>query len=65
MEYGPDFGFDPDPAAIVAIYSHNGGLVLHEILYQTELLNSHLISTFKVLPKAPIIVDNAEPQEHR
>lgn len=60
--YGLDFGFDPDPAAIVAIYWYNGGFILHEILYQTELLDSHLISTFKALPKAPIVADNAEPK---
>jgi phage terminase large subunit len=62
MGYGLDFGFDPDPAAIVAIYWYNGGFILHEILYQTELLNSHLVSTFKALPKAPIIADSAEPK---
>ena len=62
MGYGLDFGFDPDPACIVAIYWYNGGFILHEILYQTELLNSHLISTFKALPKAPIIADSAEPK---
>ena len=62
MGYGLDFGFDPDEAAIVAIYWYNGGFLLHEILYQTELLNSHLISTFKALPKAPIIADSAEPK---
>jgi hypothetical protein len=28
----------------------------------TRLLNSHLISTFKALPKAPIIADSAEPK---
>jgi phage terminase large subunit len=62
MGYALDFGFDPDPACIIAIYWYNGGFILHEILYQTELLNSHLISTFKALPKAPIIVDSAEPK---
>ncbi len=50
------------PATIVAIYWYNGGFLLHECLYQTELLNSHLISTFKAQPKAPIIADNAEPK---
>ena len=49
MGYGLDFGFDPDPAAIVAIYWY-------------KLLNSHLVSTFKALPKAPIIADSAEPK---
>lgn len=62
MGYALDFGFDPDPACIIAIYWYNGGFILHEILYQTELLNSHLISTFKALPKAPIIADSAEPK---
>jgi phage terminase large subunit len=33
-----------------------------EILYHTELQNSHLISTFKARPKAPIIADSAEPK---
>ena len=62
MGYALDFGLDPDPACLIAIYWYNGGFILHEILYQTELLNSHLISTFKALPKAPIIADSAEPK---
>src|SRR5258708_32212217 len=62
MGYGLDFGSDPDEAAIAAIHWYNGGFLLHEILYQTELLNSHLSSTFKALPKAPIIADSAEPK---
>ena len=37
LGYGLDFGFDPDPAAIVAIYWYNGGYILDEKLYQTEL----------------------------
>ena len=60
LGYGLDFGFDPDPAAIVAIYWYNGGYILDEKLYQTKLLNEHLISTFKVLPQAPIVADSAE-----
>ena len=62
LGYGLDFGFDPDPAAIVAIYWHNGGYILDEKLYQTELLNEHLAATFKSLPKAPIVADSAEPK---
>lgn len=58
--YGLDFGFDPDPAAIVAIYYHNGGYILDEKLYQTRLLNEHLGLTLKALPPAPIIADSAE-----
>jgi hypothetical protein len=28
-----DFGFNPDPAAVVAIYWYNGGFILDEKLY--------------------------------
>jgi phage terminase large subunit len=62
LGYGLDFGFDPDPAAIVAIYWYNGGYILDEKLYQTELLNDHLAAILKALPKAPIIADSAEPK---
>lgn len=58
--YGLDFGFDPDPAAILAIYYFNGAYILDELLYQTELLNEHLALFLKSLPFAPIIADSAE-----
>jgi|GEM_PF-4488811 len=61
---GLDFGFDPDPAAVVAIYWHNGGVVLDEELYQTQLTNPHLAATIKGQPdySAPIVADSAEPK---
>lgn len=61
---GLDFGFDPDPAAALGIYWHNGGIVLDEELYQTQLLNEHLANTLKRQPlsNAPIVADNAEPK---
>ena len=62
LGYGLDFGFDPDPAAIVAIYYYNGGYILDEKLYQNELLNEHLATVLKNLPKAPIVADSAEPK---
>ena len=55
-----DFGFDPDPAAIVSIYYYNGGYILDEKLYQTRLLNEHLAIFLKSLSQAPIIADSAE-----
>ena len=58
--YGLDFGFDPDPAAIVAVYAHNGGIIFDEKLYATRLLNEHLATTLEGLPKAPIVADSAE-----
>lgn len=60
--YGLDFGFDPDEAAIVAIYQYNGGYILDEILYQTELDNEHLANVLHNKPKAPVICDSAEPK---
>ena len=58
--YGLDFGFDPDPAAIVGVYAHNGGIIIDEKLYATRLLNEHLGTTLKGLPQAPIVADSAE-----
>jgi phage terminase large subunit len=62
LGYGEDFGFDPDPAAVVAVYWYNGGYILDERLYQTELLNEHLTASLKGMAKAPIIADSAEPK---
>jgi phage terminase large subunit len=62
LGYGLDFGFDPDPAAIVGVYWYNGGYILDEKLYQTQLLNDHLAASLKALPKAPVVADSAEPK---
>lgn len=62
LGYGLDFGYDPDPAAIVAVYYWNGGYVLHEKLYERKLLDEHLASYLAAYPKAPIIADSAEPK---
>lgn len=60
--YGLDFGFNPDPSAIVAVYYYNGGYIFDEITYQTELDNEHLALILKAKPKAPIVADSAEPK---
>ena len=62
LGYGLDFGYDPDPAALVAVYWHNGGYLLDEKLYQTKLLNEHLAESIKAFAQAPIIADCAEPK---
>ncbi len=61
---GLDFGFDPDPAAVVAAYWYNGGIILDEELYQTQLINEHLATSLKARPTpgAPIVADSAEPK---
>ncbi len=61
---GLDFGFDPDPAALIDVYWYNGGIILDEKLYATRLLNSELATTIKLLPNhgAAIVGDSAEPK---
>lgn len=60
--YGLDFGWHPDPAALVAIYYYNGGYILDEVGYQLEWSNREIAETLKNLPKALVIADSAEPK---
>ncbi len=61
---GLDFGFDPDPAALLDVYYHNGGYILDEKIYANRLTNEHLATAIKLLPSpgAPIVGDSAEPK---
>ena len=36
------YGLDPDPAALLAVYYHNGGYILDERLYAKRLTNQQL-----------------------
>lgn len=60
--YGLDFGYDPDPAAIVAVYYYNGSYILDELLYATFMDNPKLAGTLKNVPPALTIADSAEPK---
>jgi len=60
--YGLDFGYHPDPCAIVAVYYYNGGYILDEVLYQLEMSNREIANTLKNLPRALVIADSAEPK---
>jgi phage terminase large subunit len=62
LGYGLDFGFDPDPAAVVAVYYHNGGYILDEKVYARRLEDPQLATAIKLLPSAPIVGDSAEPK---
>lgn len=62
LGYGLDFGFDPDPAALVAVYYHNSGYILDEKVYANRLTNQQLATSIKLLPSAPIVGDSAEPK---
>lgn len=60
--YGLDFGYDPDPAAIVAVYYYNGGYILDEILYQRQVDNPELAKIFKNHKERLVVADSAEPK---
>lgn len=60
--YGLDFGYHPDPCAIVAVYYYNGGYILDEVVYQLEMSNREIANTLKNLPRALVVADSAEPK---
>ncbi len=59
---GVDFGWNPDPAALVDVYYYNGGYILDEIFYQTETRNAdlgHFVITQKNILN---VADSADPK---
>lgn len=57
-----DWGYTNDPTSIGDVYEYNGGLILDELLYQTGLLNSQIISFLKGQPPVLVVADSAEPK---
>jgi len=62
LGYGLDFGFDPDPAGLLAVYYYNGGYILDERLYETNLINDQLATNIKLNKRAIVVADCAEPK---
>jgi phage terminase large subunit len=65
--FGEDYGWFPDPACLVAIYYLDGGYIIDEIAYGTELSNEFLAvqardESRRVGAKGPVIADSAEPK---
>jgi phage terminase large subunit len=61
--YGLDFGYTTDPTAIVAIYRHNGGLILDEVCYLKGLSNKQIADILLAQPRRALVVaDSAEPK---
>lgn len=62
--YGLDFGFDPDPAALIAVYQWNKKLILDEVVYQKGLLNSQLAKLIAAAGAkvGPIYADSSDPK---
>ena len=60
--YGLDFGWNPDPLALIAVYAYNGGYILDEELYGLEIPNAQVAKTIKNLPYGLVVADSAEPK---
>lgn len=60
--YGLDFGWHPDPAALIAVYYYNGGYILDELNCQLEWSNREIAETLKNLESAICVADSAEPK---
>lgn len=58
--YGLDFGWNPDPSALVAVYSYQGGYILDEIHTQLEWPNREIADTIKNLPTTLTVADSNE-----
>lgn len=58
---GLDFGFTNDPTAAVGVYQHDGKYILHELIYETGLLNSEIAERLRPYT-CTIIADSAEPK---
>jgi len=59
---GEDFGWYPDPSALVAVYYWNGSYILDELAYGTELTNEYLAGEIKKLGRATVYADSADPR---
>lgn len=60
--YGLDFGYRPDATALVAIYSYNGGFLVHEVKVQLEWALRDIATFISNLPPAIIVADTNEPR---
>ena len=64
--YGLDFGFTNDPTSLVRTFETDEAFYIDELIYQTGMLNSHIISRMESLGIQKnydvIIADSAEPK---
>ena len=61
---GLDFGYTNDPTAAIAVYEHQGYIILDEEIYETGLDNRKIADKLKAsaLKAASIYCDSAEPK---
>ena len=63
--YGLDWGFSADPTALTAIWKNGESFIYEEIIYETDLTNSDIISRLKELGVSKsirIFADSSEPK---
>lgn len=59
---GLDFGYTNDPSALIDVYYYNGGYILDEVLYQTQMSNKQIGDIMKETSSVLSIADSAEPK---
>lgn len=62
VAFGEDFGWNPDPACVVAVYYWNGSYVVDEVAYGLELSNEFLAGEIRKVGQATVVADSAEPK---
>lgn len=60
--YGLDFGYSNDPAALVAVYKHNGGYIWDEVMYQKGMSNKRIADIILNQPEGLVVADSSEPK---
>lgn len=63
QRFGLNFGYSNHPLGLVAIYFHNGGFILDEVLYGLGFKNREIADTIKSQTQQGVIMaDSAEPK---
>lgn len=63
VRYALDFGYSNDEAAVVAIYSYDGGYIFDELLYLKKQSNKALADFILNQPEQALVVaDSSEPK---
>lgn len=61
---GLDFGYTNDPTALIALYRHNGGIIIDEECYQWGMSNRNIAEVIKSLTQPITLIkgDSSEPK---
>lgn len=60
LRIGVDFGFHPDPLAVVEVYTYNDALIANEVKYQTNISLSEITQLLRKY-NVPVICDSSQP----